>query len=338
MWLFRRLRSLGIFESLPADFRERLKLQAFSTSAVGLRVEDEAVEAVTLLAHAGIPVVLIKGIARRAMASRFPYLDARPTSDVDLLVPEAASQDAFEVLLGNGYEKTVHLEVDHHHLPPVASGRGVSVELHLSSSVRIPPAVAWARATEGGDEVDWAGIRVRVASPTEMAWAAVTHAINGLVSGYRLQHFLELIALGAVPGAVRWDLLEQRTRNGETFDEVTGATLPEHLTRFWIDGALELLAPALRPARAPGSFDLETLLRWRMRVLNSRQHLRRSLTARLLEEGGRALIGYEIEGVVPGSGPLQRLRRQLAGRICRAAFGTWRRLPFGGEAHSLLLR
>jgi hypothetical protein len=337
VWLFRRLRALRLFETLPVPFQDRLKLQAFSTSALSLRVEDEAVQAVTLLTEAGIPVVLIKGIARRALAPSFPFLDARPTSDVDLLVPEVAGREALDLLLAHGYEKLPYLE-EHHHLPPVASSRRVSVELHLSSSVRIPAEVAWARATEGGQEVDWAGIRVRVPSATEMAWAAITHAVNGIVSGYRLQHFLEVVALAASPGAVRWDVLEQRISEGETFDEVTGKTLPAAITRLWIDGASQLLAPPLRPPRSDHALDLVTLLRWRMRVLGSKGRLSRSMVARLLEEGGRSLIGYDIEGVVPGSGPVTRARRNLAGRLCRVAFGTWRRLPFEGQAHSLLPR
>ena len=326
LWLFRRLRTLGIFEALPGDFGDRLKQHAFSTSAVGLRVEDEAVTTLQLLGDAGVPVVLIKGIARRALASRFPYLDARPTSDVDLLLPDAAIREAHDLLRANGYEPRHNRPDEHHHLPGLMGERKVSVELHRSTSVRIPPDVAWARATEGGAEVEWAGLRVRVPSATEMAWAAVTHAINGgLVSGFRLQHFLEVSALAARPESIDWSLMARRCREGETFDEYSGVNFPDSVTEGWIGGACRLVASPPPPGLLPDSaFDLETLLSWRLKILGDRNRLGRAFTQRLLEEGARSHLGVGQELPPPGTGAIPRWRRRVAGAASRLAFRVWK--------------
>ena len=42
IWLFRRLKALRIFETLPAGFKEQLKAQAFAAAMRGLQVEEEA--------------------------------------------------------------------------------------------------------------------------------------------------------------------------------------------------------------------------------------------------------------------------------------------------------
>jgi hypothetical protein len=311
---------------VPAPFRERLKNQAMASSVLGLRVEDQAVTVLKLLASAGYPVVPIKGMARRALAQRYPYLDARMTSDVDLLMPEATIQEAYQFLQGHGYHpKSGPRATEHHHLPGLWNEQRISVELHNSTSIRVPPPVAWSRATEGAQDIEWAGIRVQVPSATELAWAAVTHAINGShVRGYRLQHFLEVAALAAVPGEVDWEEIMRRTGGRETFDEATDATHPSAICRQWLDGALQLVSPGLRPpARSPDPLDLPLLLGWRLRVLKSRVHLGISMTERMIEEGPRALLGFPLQGAPSGTSRLQRLRRRAAGRVSRLTFRSW---------------
>ena len=329
IWLFRRLRALRIFETLPTGFREQLKAQAFAAAMRSLRVEEEALATLRLFAAAGVPVVLIKGIARRALAPQFPYLDARITNDVDLLLPVDRIQEGYALLVGQGYEQTDPDDAkrrDHHHLPGLWNQRRIAVELHATTSSRISPDTAWSRATEGGRELEWGNLRVRVPAPTEIAWAAATHAINDMiVQGHRLQHFLEVAALAHSRPGLDWSLMLRRTGESETFDEASGAGYPAVVARQWLQGSLQLVSPALRPAEPPPpALDLESLLGWRLAILGTRKTLGRPLSERLLEEGVRQLIGVDPQRAPPGTPPVYRLRRRLAGRMSRMAYRAWR--------------
>lgn len=328
IWLFRRLRALGILSTLAEGFRKRLSREAFLLSAKVLQVDDEAAAVIRLLQGARIPVVLIKGVARRALAVRYPYLDARITSDVDLLLPEERIQEAYALLRASGYQSTPTASPPHHHhLPGLWAARRVPVELHQSTSVRIPPAVAWSRATDQSEEVEWQGMRVTVPSATELAWAAVSHAIIGSLGlGHRLQHFLELAALSVPPGAVRWEILEQRVGGDEIFDEDTGVTYPPAVGRQWIHGALQCVAQS-GSGPQPKSLvplDLEMLLAWRLQVLGLQRQLGRALTERMLEEGARTLIGWGPQVAPAGAPVLNRWRRRAAGELSRVLFRGWR--------------
>jgi len=330
IWLFRRLRVLGILDGLAPAFRERLKSLAFDAAARGMQVEEEALTVLGILRGAGIPVVLIKGVARRALARQVPFLDARATSDVDLLVPADRIQEGQDLLLGHGYSPTPTRTPGpgHHHMQGLWNERRVAVELHRSTSARIPPALAWSRAMTGGQALEWAGIPVRVPSATEISWAAITHALNdAIVHGYRLQHFLEVAALAAVPGEVDWRIVMERTGVGEAYEETTGKTYSREIILRWIDGALQLVALKARPAGAATvPLDLASLLRWRLTILEAHRRLGRSLSERLLDEGARALIGLEPAPLPPDIAGLRRLRRRVAAGMSRVAFQGWRRM------------
>ena len=329
IWLFRRLRALRIFETLPAGFREQLRAQAFAAAMRGLRVEEEALETLRLLGGAGVPVVLIKGVARRALAPEFPYLDARITNDVDLLLPADRIQEGYDLLLTRGYQPTDPDDADrrdHHHLPALWNERRIAVELHATTSARISADAAWGRATEGGRELEWGNLRVRVPAPTEMAWAAAAHAINDMiVEGHRLQHFLEVAALAGRRPGLDWTLLLRRTGESETFDQESGKAYPPAIARQWLNGSLQLVSASLRPAALPPpALDLESLLGWRLAILGTRKTLGRALCERLLEEGVRQLIGIDPQRAPPGTRPIYRLRRRVAGRMSRVAYRAWR--------------
>ena len=330
IWLFRRLRALGILDSLSDEFRTRLKSLAFDAAARGMEIEETAVSVLRMLGGAGIPVVLIKGVARRALAQQVPHLDARGTNDVDLLLPDDRIGEAQDLLLDHGYTATPAKSPgpSHHHLQSLWNERRVPVELHRSTSARIPPALAWSRATLAGRELQWAGIPVRVPSPTELAWAAVTHALNdSIVHGYRLQHFLEVAALASVPGLVDWPVVMERTGAGEAYEETTGVTYSRDVVLRWIDGAFQLVAKEARPAGAVTvPLELGSLLAWRITVLEARPRLGRASTDRLLDQGPRALIGLGPAGLPAGISGLRQLRRRAADGMSRLAFRWWRSL------------
>jgi hypothetical protein len=327
IWLVRRLRGGGILDAIPAEIGDRLRLQAIEDTALRMEVEVEAAAALTLLNRAKIPVILIKGIARCALAARYPFLDARRTTDVDLLVALEQIQDADLALRTDGYvplPPKAGMARRHHHLPPLHKGR-ITVELHESVSMRVPPHVAWMRANEGSEMVQWAGRTVQLPSATELAWNAVAHAMEDDVAGFRLYRFLELAALVSGSAPIDWATLVTRSATQEAFDADAGV-LDQRLVMFnWIAAALALVPPEKRAIGLDlPRFDLPELLEWRLAVLRARPRLGRAFAGRLLAEGARSMVGMPLEQSPPTASRWGRLRRRAAAHVSRAALRGWR--------------
>lgn len=276
------------------------------------------------LAGAGIPVVLIKGVARRALAARYPLLDARLTRDVDLLLPAAELPAAFELLRSAGYVPADRAFEAAPHLPPLWNERRVAVELHGSPSLQVPPPVAWARATAGGLEFNWNGLPVRTPPPTELVWQAAQHATSrSFAEGFRLRNFLEAAALIAGGAPIDWEEIAGRIRTEPAGDPASGHPLPASVLTAWLAASRAL-------AGAPqGQFDLVALLEWRLFVLSARGRLGRRMADRLLEEAPRALAGAPPAGPPADVAGWRRFRRPASGRIARGAFAAWRKLRGG---------
>ena len=166
VWLSRRLRQRGVL--VPAAFREQLKAAVRETAVLNMRIDAQAVAVISRLTAAAIPYALIKGQARRAAASLYPFADARPVSDVDLLLPESQADEAWTLLCRNGfrriYDDTDEWSADHHR-PVLIDDSGVAVELHTTTSMSVSPAEAWRRATDNADVVLWTGVPTSVPSP-----------------------------------------------------------------------------------------------------------------------------------------------------------------------------
>ncbi|MGH7582290.1 MAG: nucleotidyltransferase family protein [Gemmatimonadales bacterium] len=334
IWLFRRLRSLGILASLPPDVTEKMRTLAFEATAIRMQVEAEGVTAIGVLADAGVPVIAIKGIARCILAPRYRYLDARITSDVDLLVPQARLDDAERCLRAVGYaEAAVRWKpVDrHHHRPPLTRGT-VTVELHDSTSVHLLAGVAWSRANDRSESVEWGGggRMVRVPHPTELVWSAIAHGIEDDTFGFRLKRFLEVAALAGENAPVDWTVIEHRLADSREHDpSIPDVERRNHL-RAWLDAAMWFVAPERRPPRfAEPGFDIPALLQWRHRLLIPRRWLGGRLRAHLLEEGARVLIGMDLQPSPPTASPAARMRRAAGNEASRAMFQVWR-LVAGG--------
>lgn len=327
VWLYRRLRATGAIEAVPDEFAAELKRQALEAAGLGMHIEEAAIEVLHLLTRAGIPVVLMKGMARRALAGRYPYLDARPTHDVDLLVEETRVHEAFHLLRASGYVEAKPGAAINHHLPPLWNEQRVSIELHFSTSRRTAPALAWRRATTCGLEVEWMGQTVRTPSPTELAWHSAHHAValsESIVVGFRLQHFLEVAALESGAAGIDWGELWHRSQRELIADPGSGRPLPRHIIRRWMGSARALGSSGPIQPQGGDEVDLAGLLGWRLSVLRSRQHLRRSLSERFMEEGPRTLIGAPIEGSPPNVPWPKKFRRRTAAIGSRVIFRTWR--------------
>jgi hypothetical protein len=305
---------------LPEETRSGLRARALEAAALGLRVDEVAAAVLHLLLRAGIPVVLIKGVARRALAPRYPMADARVTRDVDLLVPAGELAAAFECLRAAGFTPAAEAFPDAAHLPPLWDARRVAVELHGSWSIRVPAPVAWQRATAAAVECQWQRLPVRTPSPTELAWQAGQHALTrSFAEGFRLEKFLEVAALVAGDAPIDWSEIATRPETEPACDPAGGAPLPPRCLALWF-----MAARSLGGAENGSGFDLATLLEWRRRVLMGETAGRSRLAERLLEESTRRLAGAPPQAAPPEASRWKRLRRTAAGRAARLGFSLWR--------------
>ena len=314
IWILRRLRQIGAADAAPVDFVKAIAESARGDTARNLLVDAEAARVVRRLDAAGIPCVLIKGTARRAGVGRWPFADARPTHDVDVIVPVADVTRAWEDLVSAGYHP--YSEATSPHQLPELIGKGqVSVDLHTSLSHALPAAEAWRRASEGSLELEWQGLRVRVPSATELLWHGLTHALQRDVQAWRLRFLLDGAAILAGGDGIAWDALRVRLDAAEV-DPVAATQ--------WLGAAAQLAGvelPAVpRGDRSP--FDVPLVLRWRLAVLSRGGDA--GFTGRLLEEGTRAELGLRVAPVVKDMGWYRQTRRWLAGRAARVTYRAWR--------------
>lgn len=321
-WVLRRLQTTASDASAPAGFVQSLRVRTRQEAARNLLVDAEAERVIARIEAAGIPCVLIKGTARRAAAARYPYADARATHDVDVLVPADAAGRAWGDLRAAGYGR-VSEATSPHHLPPLIGEGSVGVELHTSLAHAMAPDEAWRRTTDGADELEWSGRRVRVPSATELLWHGLAHALKATMVAWRLRYFLDGSAILAAGQPIMWPVISERLDAGEAGDPAQA--------RRWLGAAARLAGGAL-PAEVAGNeaaFDVARALRWRRAVLA--RHKDALFGARLLEEGTRVELGLSTAPAVEGTGPLLQARRRLGGRAARMVYVVWRALNAGGE-------
>jgi hypothetical protein len=313
IWILRRLREIGAAGVAPPVFVEAIGAQARGDAARNLLVDAEAARVVRRLDAAGIPCVLIKGVARRAGAGRWPFADARATKDVDLIVPVGEAQRAWDDLICAGYHGD--LKATKYHLPGLIGEGRVGVELHTSLIGGLPADEAWRRANAGSMEVEWQGASVRVPSATELLWHGLTHALSQGLNAWRLRFLLDGAAILAGDDAIAWDVIRARCDAAEV-DPVSALR--------WLGSAAQLAGvdlPALLRVDA-GSFDVRRVLRWRLGVLARGGDA--GFTGRLLEEGTRVELGLPVTPVPDGVGSFRRTRRWVAGRLARVTYRAWR--------------
>lgn len=324
LWLHRRLQEIGAEPS--ASFREKLRRVAMRSGLDNARIDAQALAVLLRLERAGYRCALIKGQARRAAVSRYPYADARPLSDVDLLVPESEADSAWSLLCATGfrrvYEDTVDWKADHHR-PTIIDESGVSVELHTTTGDGVPAQEAWRRATQGADELEWQGRRVAVPNATELLWQALSHAVSDGTRGFRLRTFHSMAVVLASDAVIDWPLLAERLVTNEILAaDRSSAANHEHVR--------EILgvAAALAGVRLPLNFtprvlpDLARLLLWRARVLSSSHG--ESVRDRLLDEALRVEAHLPLTPATPGGSVWRGLRRRGASVVARSAYLAWR--------------
>jgi len=318
-WLYHQLKRNDGLAALPSSAAERLRSAALEAVTWNLRVDDQAAAVIARLQSTGLPFILLKGVARRALGGPH-YHTLRRTADLDLLLPADAAPTAFELLTRSGYERVYpdrEHSPRHHHLAMLWDERKVGVELHTSLTQLTTPELAWQRMSGTARSVAWQGLQVTVPSPTELAWTTLVQApSDALTLGFRLRELQDFAVL-CEAGEVDWQEITERVGLSEAADGDSANPVPERVLRTWIEAAV-------------GRFDLLPLLRWRVRILAARQ-LRRGVAERLLCESARVTLG--LPPLPPPSWVASPAYRwHLTGRVTRSAFRAWRAVRARGQA------
>ena len=309
LWLLRRVRQIGVAQTLDARLGALLAQRARDIAARNLLVDAETEAVLRFLAARAVPCVLLKGAARRALADRYPFAEARPTNDIDLLVPAAVAPAVWADLRAQGYD-LVHPgrppRPRHHHLPGLFGRAGVAVEIHTSVAPGIPADETWQRIRSTAITVERFGVPTLVPSVTELLWDGTMHAVRAGPKGFRLHH---LLAVAGIGGDAPEELREVRAR------------LPSGaLASAWLDGAAWLAG--LGPQAPPAS--LSRALRWRLALLRHLPLAQRMLSP-LADEASRlefGLLPSPRGGLTRGFGPLGVALMRNAYRCWRVALAS----------------
>ena len=126
------LLSITCGETLPTPLGVTFRRDRVVTAARNMILAQAAEECLRVLAAAGIPTIVLKGLDYETRLYGAP--GARPTADVDLLVPDEKRRAAFGVLDRLGFEpRAAAPGFDEPNYHEVAWTRaGVEVDLHLA--------------------------------------------------------------------------------------------------------------------------------------------------------------------------------------------------------------
>ncbi len=233
---------------------------------------------------------------------------------MDILVPSDATDAAWECLTSHGYRKSSELTpTGHFHLPPLANNENIAVEIHKSTSSSVSPDEAWRRAQHIDD-------------PTELLWQGVTHALDQGLEGFFLRYYLDA-AVALTHGDISWEVVVERLRSVEIRDyslAVTWLLAANCFTTTDISNTIEL------PQR---DFPLLRTSTWRLTAYRSRFR-NKSWTRKLLAEGLRSELDMGLEGPVPSTPFVHKVRRTTSAVAARLTYRTWRRLRWTDDADS----
>jgi hypothetical protein len=321
LWLLRRIRAVGVGElkGAAADFAAWLDRAAHGVAARNLLVEAHTDTLVRLLHERGTLHVLLKGAAYGAAAQLYPYIDARATTDVDVLVRASQAPELWEGLQTAGYAMQLAPDATptgHYHLPPLVDQAAVPVEVHSSTSRALSPDEAWRRLGSSAHEVERRGLRLRIPPASEIVWHGITHALGHDADAFKLHFFLDVAAVWASGATLDWREIDARLDGGEIAERRRAAA--------WLGAAAWLAGSALpsEVARGVPPFDLRRALTWRLAVFRRVGRVR-ALREKLLEEGTRAQVGMALTPAVPNVPVVMRLRRRTAAAMARATYGLW---------------
>jgi Uncharacterised nucleotidyltransferase len=213
--LFDSLHAAGVAASVPAPLLARLRAEAARVATRNATLLRAAGRACQLLAADGVEVMALKGTGLAVHASR--YFSIRHQSDVDLLVARERARVAARLLLAGGfapapaYAHLVGLDgrspLDEtsplppgHHLLPLVSPEGATVELHFELPGRLPPEAL--EAVWAGTSVGPGGIRTSGKDALLGLLCAHVHVHHEREPAFLLRHVADVVVLVAAGGSL----------------------------------------------------------------------------------------------------------------------------------------
>lgn len=197
---------------IPEDARADLESQSAYHAFRWAEIHDSVAPAFRALAHAGIQVVLLKGIGLVGEIYDPPAI--RPMRDVDILVRPDALAEARRVLESSGFRADPAVDASdfagHHHLPPLFHVRTeVCLEVHHR------PVRDW-EGLRGAPELEeyWRGLRESATfpgaafclDPTVILVVTSIHLTHGDKIGRRAQLVIDLARIvEAYEERIDWD-------------------------------------------------------------------------------------------------------------------------------------
>ncbi len=278
LWLYQRLRGRAVLDALPRTFADALERVARREAAQNLRIDAEAEAIVRWLARAGVPCVLLKGVARRAAVGLYPTTATRGRrrATSTFSYPHRTRREC-----GTDCGKRATSPPQPSGLRPAPTGATTSRRSWASDglrsrSTRLRPGPSRRRKRGAGRAgthalSHGAGSRCGVAPATELLWHGITHAAQEhemYEGGFRLRYFQDAAVILAAPGAIDWDEIVRRLDSQEVTDRVTtvrwlgaaanlaGTGLPSGLSG--VASCRPRAEPAVAPRRLPSLGALAT--------------------------------------------------------------------------------
>lgn len=213
--LFDSLHAAGVAASVPAPLLARLRAEAARVATRNATLLRAAGRACRLLAAGGVEVTALKGTGLAFHAPR--YFGVRYQNDVDLLVARGQVRSAARLLLAGGfvpapdYAHLVGLDgrapLDEtsplppgHHLLPLVSPEGATVELHFELPGRLPPEAL--EAVWAGTSVGPGGVRTSGKDALLGLLCAHVHVHHEREPAFLLRHVADVVVLVAAGGSL----------------------------------------------------------------------------------------------------------------------------------------
>lgn len=218
--------------TLPPSLGAVFRRDRIVTAARNMILGQAAEECIRALAAAGIPTIVLKGLAYETRL--YNVAGARPTADVDLLVPGESRRSAFAVLDRLGFEPRAAApgfdDADYHE---VAWNRaGVEVDLHMALAPLVRCRIDYTEVWREAEPFRLGRTETRVLAPPH---AAVFQALHMAIDHFDVPaiYLVDLIRLLAAPEAIeRADSLAQRWHCRGPLDTALA------LCRDWMSGHL----------------------------------------------------------------------------------------------------
>jgi Uncharacterised nucleotidyltransferase len=262
--LFDSIHTAGVATSVPAPLLERLRARAMEVATRNATLLRAAGRASQLLAAGGVESLALKGTGLAVHAPR--YFGIRFQSDVDLLLAPEQVRRAARLLLEGGFvpapDLAHHLGLDGrspfdetsplppgHHLLPLVSPEGATVELHFELPGRLPPEAL--EAVRAEIVVGPGGIRTSGRDALLGLLCAHVHGHHVREASFLLRHVTDVVVLQAAGASLE----RARAAFGPSID----------VSRRLVDEARRAVA---EPGRRPAGLAEAALSRRPQRVRN----------------------------------------------------------------------